>query len=80
VHGPPRLKQFIPHLWQVIWPHKFKLEKLKKYDDKENPENWITLYKTDVRSATGDKHVMAKYFPVILDQAGYQWLLGLLEN
>jgi len=23
---------------------------------------------------------MANYFPVMLDQAGHQWLLGLLEN
>jgi hypothetical protein len=38
-HGPPGLKQFTPHLRQVIWPKNFKLEKLKKYDGKENPEN-----------------------------------------
>ena len=23
---------------------------------------------------------MANYFPVVLDQVGHQWLLGLLEN
>ena len=27
-HGPPGLKQFTPHLRQVIWPKNFKLEKL----------------------------------------------------
>ena len=37
-HGPPGLKQFPSHLRQVVWPHNFKLEKLKKYDGKENPE------------------------------------------
>jgi len=79
-HGPPGLKQFSLHLLQVVWPHNFKLEKLKKYDGKENPENWITLYEITVRSATGDEHVMANYFPVVLDQAGHQWLLGLPEN
>jgi len=63
-----------------VWPRNFKLEKLKKYDGKENPENWITLYVIAVRSAGGDEHVMANYFPVVLDQAGHQWLLGLPED
>ena len=79
-HGPPGLKQFSSHLCQVVWPRNFKLEKLKKYDGKENPENWITLYEITVRSATGDEHVMANYFPVVLDQAGHEWLLDLPEN
>lgn len=79
-HGPPGLRQFSSHLRQVVWPRNFKLEKLKKYDSKENPENWITLYKIAVRSAAGDEHVMANYFPVVLDQAGHQWLLGLPED
>jgi len=47
-HGPLGLKQFSSHLRQVIWPRNFKLEKLKKYDGKENPENWITLYEIAV--------------------------------
>jgi len=63
-----------------VWPHNFKLEKLKKYDGKENPENWITLYEIAVHSAARDEHVMANYFPVVLDQAGHQWLLGLPED
>ena len=74
------MKQFSSHLRQVIWPCNFKLEKLKKYDGKENPENWITLHEIAVRSATGDEHVMANYFPVVLDQAGHQWLLELPKN
>ena len=65
--GPPGLRQFSSHLCQVIWPRNFKLEKLKKYDGKENPENWITLYEIAVLSAAGDEHVMANYFPVVLD-------------
>ena len=79
-HGPPGLKQISLHLWQVVRPRNFKLEKLKKFDGKENPANWITLYEVAVWSATGDEHVMANYFPVVLDQAGHQWLLGLPEN
>ena len=67
----PNLRQFSLHLRQVVWPRNFKLEKLKKYDGKENHENWITLYEIAVRSAAGDEHVMANYFPVVLDQAGH---------
>jgi len=51
-----------------------------KYDGKENPKNKITLHKIVVWSATGDEHVMVNYFPIVLDQADHQWLLGLLEN
>jgi hypothetical protein len=58
----------------------FKLEKLRKYDGKENPKNWITLYEITIRLASGDEHVMANYLPVVLDQAGHQWLLSLPEN
>ena len=80
MHGPPGLKQFTAHLQQVIWPQNFRLEKIKKYDGKENPENWITLYESVVWSAIGDEHVMPNYFPIVLDQADHQWLLSLLEN
>jgi len=38
-HAPPGLRQFSSHLRQVVCPGNFKLEKLKKYDGKENPEN-----------------------------------------
>jgi hypothetical protein len=79
-HGPPGLKQFTSHLRQVVWPKNFKLEKLRKYDGKENPKNWITLYEITVRSALGDEHVMTNYLPVVLEQAGHQWLLSLPEN
>jgi hypothetical protein len=79
-HGPPGLKKFSSHLQQVVWPRNFKLEKLKKYNGKENPENWITLYEIAVWSASGDEHVMANNFSVVLDQAGHQWLLGLPKD
>jgi hypothetical protein len=79
-HGPTSLKQFTSHLRQVVWPKNFKLEKLRKYDGKENPKNQITLYEITVRSASGDEHVMTNYLPFVLDQAGHQWLLSLSDN
>ena len=57
-HGPLGLKQFTPHLRQVIWPKNFKLEKLQKYNGKENPELWVMLYETACRSAMADEHVI----------------------
>jgi hypothetical protein len=47
-HSPLGLKQFTSHLPQVVWLKNFKLKKLRKYDGKENPENWITLYEITV--------------------------------
>jgi hypothetical protein len=79
-HGPLGLKQFTPHLRQVVWPRNFKLEKLRKYDGKENPKSWVMFYEITIQSAAGDEHVMANYLPVVLDQVGHQWLLSLLEN
>jgi hypothetical protein len=38
------------------------------------------LYEITVWSIIGDEHVMANYLPVVLDQAGHQWLLSLPEN
>ena len=80
VHSPPGLKQFTPHLRQVIWPKNFKLEKLQKYDGKENPELWVMLYETTCRSAMADEHVMSNYFPVVVGHAGHQWLVSLPAN
>ena len=68
-HGPPGLKQFTPHLRQVVWPKNFKLEKLQKYDGKENPELWVMLYETACRSAMADEHIMSNYFLVAVGHA-----------
>jgi hypothetical protein len=70
VHGPSGPKQFTNHLRQVIWPRGFKLEKLNHYDGKVNPELWVQLYETSCRSAMGDEHVMANYFPMVVSRWG----------
>jgi hypothetical protein len=80
VHGPSGPKQFTNHLQQVVWPGGFKLEKLNHYDSKVNPELWVQLYETACRSAMGDEHVMANYFPVVVSPVGHQWLVSLPEN
>jgi hypothetical protein len=40
----------------------------------------VQLYETACRSAMGDKHIMANYFPVVVGPMGHQWLVSLLEN
>ena len=60
----------------MVWPRNFKIEKLKNYDEKKNPENWLALYEIAIRSAMGDEHVMANYFLIILDHTVYQWLIS----
>jgi hypothetical protein len=47
---------------------------------KVNPELWVQLYETAYRSTTGDEHVMANYFPVVVGLVGHQWLVSLPEN
>jgi hypothetical protein len=32
------------------------------------------------RSAMGDEHVMANYFPMVIGPVGHQWLISLPEN
>jgi hypothetical protein len=80
VHGPSGPKKFTNHLRQVISPRGFKLEKLNHYDGKVNPELWVQLYETACRSAMGDEHVMANYFPMVVGPVEHQWLVSLLEN
>ena len=50
---------------------KLKLEKLSHYDGKSNPELWVMLYETACRSAMGDEHVMANYFPIVVGPVGH---------
>ena len=79
-HGPPRPETVFLTPSPSRMAPQLQTREAQKYDGKENPENWITLYEIVVRSAAGDEHVMANYFPVVLDQAGHQWLLGLPED
>jgi hypothetical protein len=76
----PSLRPFTDRLHAVIWPRNFKLHDLDTYDEKANPEQWITLYEIAVRAAHGDEDVMANYLPVVINQSTNQWLLSLREG
>ncbi|GJN40207.1 hypothetical protein PR202_gb29388 [Eleusine coracana subsp. coracana] len=62
------------------WPKGFKPVPIKKYDGQTNPQEWLQLYSTTIRSAGGDSYVMANYLPVCLDLAVRIWLTSLLEE
>jgi hypothetical protein len=76
----PGLRPFTNQLRAVIWPRSFKLHDLDTYDEKANPEQWITLYEITVRAAHDDEDVMANYLPMVNNQSMNQWLLSLREG
>jgi CDP-diacylglycerol pyrophosphatase len=53
---------------------------LDTYDEKANPEQWVTLYEIVVRAAGGDGDVMANYLLVVINQSANQWILSLREG
>ncbi|GJN24022.1 hypothetical protein PR202_gb11726 [Eleusine coracana subsp. coracana] len=62
------------------WPKGFKPVPIEKYDGQTNPQEWLQLYCTAIRSAGGDSYVMANYLSVCLDPAVRIWLISLLEE
>ncbi|GJN34710.1 hypothetical protein PR202_gb23399 [Eleusine coracana subsp. coracana] len=53
---------------------------IEKYDGQTNPQEWLQLYNTAIRSTGGDSYVMANYLPVCLDLAVRIWLTSLPEE
>jgi hypothetical protein len=42
-----------PHLWMVVWPHKFWPHLPKKYDGIVNPAEFLQIYSTSILAAGG---------------------------
>ncbi|GJN13386.1 hypothetical protein PR202_gb00080 [Eleusine coracana subsp. coracana] len=59
---------------------RFKPVPIQKYDGQTNPQEWLELYSTAIRSAGGDSYVMANYLPVCLDLAVRIWFTSLPEE
>ncbi|GJN27828.1 hypothetical protein PR202_gb15882 [Eleusine coracana subsp. coracana] len=74
------IKAYIPRLRIARWPKGFKPVPIEKYDGQTNPQEWLQLYSTVIRSAEGDSSVMANYLPVCLDPAVRIWLTSLPEE
>ncbi|GJN35129.1 hypothetical protein PR202_gb23873 [Eleusine coracana subsp. coracana] len=62
------------------WTKGFKPVPIEKYDGQTNPQEWLQLYSTAIRSAGGDSYVMGNYLPVCLDPAVRIWLTSLPEE
>jgi hypothetical protein len=37
-----------PHLWMVVWPRKFWLHLLEKYDGMVNPTKFLQIHSTSI--------------------------------
>jgi hypothetical protein len=69
-----------PELKQVVWPDKFKLGPIDKYENPSNPEEFIQVYHIIIEAAGGDDRVKANYLPTTLSDATKSWLINLPEG
>jgi hypothetical protein len=69
-----------PHLWMVVWPHKFRPHLPKKYDRTINPAEFLQIYSTSILAIGGDEAVMANYITVALTGMARSWLMNLPEG
>jgi hypothetical protein len=69
-----------PELKEVAWPDKFKPGPIDKYDDSNNPDEFIQVYHTVIEATEGDDRVKANYLPIALSGAVRSWLINLLKG
>jgi hypothetical protein len=66
-----------PPLRQVVWLEKFKAGHIDKYDESNNPEEFIHVYHTVIEAIGGDNRIKANYLPTTLSDAARSWLINL---
>jgi hypothetical protein len=66
-----------PRLRAIQWPPNFKVSNVDKYEPKQDPGGWLTVYTTAARAAGASKDVMTAYLPIVLGQDALQWLRHL---
>jgi hypothetical protein len=66
-----------PSLRQVVWPEKFEVEHIDKYDGSSNPKEFVQVYNTVIEAAGGEDRVKANYLPTALSGAARSWLVNL---
>jgi hypothetical protein len=69
-----------PSLRQVVWPDKFKVRHIDKYDGSSNPEEFIQVYHTVIEATGGDDRLKANYLPMTLSGVARSWLINLPER
>lgn len=70
---------FAHRLCQVNWPDKFRPGAIDKYNGSTNPKEWLQIYSTAIKAASGDDYVKANYLMTILQGSAQTWLLNLPE-
>jgi hypothetical protein len=63
-----------PCLRAIQWPPNFKVSNIDKYEPKQDPGGWLTVYTTAARAAGATEDVMTAYLPIVLGQDALQWL------
>jgi hypothetical protein len=66
-------------LRQVVWPEKFKVRHIDKYDGSINLEEFIQVYHTIIDIIGGDDRVKVNYLSTILSDVDRSWLINLPE-
>jgi hypothetical protein len=75
-HSPPRdrhhprrqedtcgVSALTPRLRAIQWPPNFKVSNVDKYEPKQDPGGWLTVYTTAARVAGASEDVMTAYLP-----------------
>jgi hypothetical protein len=86
-HSPPRerhhhrrqedscgVSALTPRLRAIQCPPNFKVSNVDKYEPKQDPGSWLTVYTTASRAAGATEDVMTAYLPIVLGQDTLQWL------
>jgi hypothetical protein len=47
-----------PHLWMVVWPHKFQPHLSEKYDGMVNPVKFLKIYSTSILVTGGERNTI----------------------
>jgi hypothetical protein len=65
-----------PHLRSVAYPDNFK-PNIHKYDNRSDPNIWLSTYYVAVKAAGGNFEHMVAYFPLVMGDAPSLWLNNL---
>jgi hypothetical protein len=57
-----------PRLRSVVYPDNFK-PNIQKYDDRTDPNIWLSTYYVTVKATGGNFDHMAAYFPLVMGDA-----------
>jgi hypothetical protein len=64
----------------LLLPDKFKPLGITKYDEKQDPIQWLRCYALSIENAGGNSDTKCLYFPFCLDQAPLTWLESLNKH